>query len=76
MNKTVLNILVEHKADGKQLPKTILWPDGRRFDIDKVLDVRQAASLKIGGRGMRYVCRICGRERVIFDVNGLWYVEG
>ena len=74
--KVGLDILVEHKSDGKVLPKMILWPDGRSFAIDKVLDVKQAPALKVGGIGTRYLCRICGRERVIFEVRGLWFVEG
>ncbi len=46
LNKKIeLNILVEHTKDGRALPKTILWDDGRRFDIDKILDIRQAASV-------------------------------
>ena len=76
VSKINLDILVEHKADGKVLPKTVLWPDGRRFDIDKVLDVRQAPALRAGGIGTRYLCRICGHERAIFEVRGLWFVEG
>ena len=76
MPKVGLDILVEHRSDGKVLPKTILWPDGRKFEIDKVLDVRQAPALKSGGIGTRYLCRICGHERVIFEVRGVWFVEG
>lgn len=74
--KVNLDILVEHKADGKVLPKMILWPDGRRFAIDKILEVKQAPALKVGGIGTRYLCRIGGRERAIFEVRGLWFVEG
>ena len=76
VSKINLDILVEHKADGKVLPKTVLWPDGRRFDIDKVLDVRQAPALRAGGIGTRYLGRICGQEQAIFEVRGLWFVEG
>ena len=75
MLKINLDILVEHKSDGKVSPRTILWPDGRKFDIDKVLDVRWAPALKAGGVGMRYLCRVCGRERAIFEMRGMWFVE-
>ena len=76
MAKVTLDIIVEHKADGKVLPKMILWPDGRKFAIDKVLEVKQAPAFKVGGIGTRYLCRICGRERALFEVRGLWFVEG
>ena len=75
MLKINLDILVEHKSDGKVSPRTILWPDGRKFDIDKVLDVRWAPALKAGGVGMRYLCMVCGRERAIFEMRGMWFVE-
>ena len=29
MPRVDLDIIVEHKSDGKVLPRTILWPDGR-----------------------------------------------
>ena len=57
MSRVNLDIIVEHKSDGKVLPRTILWPDGRKFEIDKVLDVRMAPALKAGGVGMRYLCK-------------------
>ena len=49
MGRINLDVLVEHKANGKVLPRTILWPDGRRFEIDKILDIREAPALKTGG---------------------------
>ena len=75
MSRVNLDIIVEHKSDGKVLPRTILWPDGRKFEIDKVLDVRMAPALKAGGVSMRYLCKFCGQERVIFEMRGLWFVE-
>lgn len=47
MGRINLDVLVEHKANGKVLPRTILWPDGRRFEIDKILDIREAPALNI-----------------------------
>jgi len=55
----------------------IVWDDGRRFEVDRVLDVTKAASLKAGGRGTRYKCRIRGKEIYLFLMmkNGLWKPE-
>ena len=50
MPKIELDIIVEHRKDGLALPKTIIWDDGRCFDIDRVLDIRKAAATKCGGR--------------------------
>lgn len=53
----------------------ILWDDGRKFSIDRVLDVRQAAALRCGGIGTRYICKIYGKEVAIFDEEGKWFIE-
>ena len=73
--KIELNIIVQHLPDGQAIPKTIIWEDGRRFSIDKVLDIRKAAALKNGGVGIRYICRICGKEIAIFDDDGKWFLD-
>ena len=71
-------IEVRHK-DGRLFPLSIVWEDGRRFKIDKVLDVRPAASLKAGGAGMRYKIRIRDRETFLYleeDKSGAkWFME-
>ena len=74
MGRINLDVLVEHKANGKVLPRTILWPDGRRFEIDKILDIRQAPALKTGGFGTRYLCTICEGNALFLRLEGfgLW----
>jgi len=56
-------------------PLCIIWEDGRRFSVDRVTDVRRAASLKAGGTGLRYRCIIGGRERYLFFEDPKWFVE-
>lgn len=67
---------VRHEVDGRQTPLSIIWEDGRAFDIDRVLDVRRAASLKAGGCGERYTCRIRNKQIYLFDEEGIWFMEG
>ncbi|WP_330601097.1 hypothetical protein [Caproicibacter fermentans] len=45
------------------------------YEIDRVLDVRPAASLKAGGAGIRYTCRIQGREKYLWREQDRWFVE-
>ena len=75
MPKIELNIIVQHLPDGKAIPKTIIWEDGRRFSIDRILDIRKAAALKCGVVGIRYICRICCKEVPIFEEDGVWFIE-
>ena len=46
-----------------------------RYPIDCVLHITPAASLKVGGRGIRYTAQISGRERCLFREDDRWFVE-
>lgn len=70
-----VRVLVEFNEQGQMVPKLIYWQDGRRFSIDRVLDIRRAAALKAGGSGIRYTCRVQGREIYLFEDNNKWFVE-
>lgn len=74
MEKKFIKVIAEHNTDGTTLPIQIDW-EGRKLAIDKVLDIRQAASLKSGGQGIRYTCKICGRQVYLFDDEGIWFLE-
>jgi len=73
--KINLQVNADFDLDGNIRPRAITWEDGRVFEIDRVLDVRRAASLKAGGLGIRYICRICGREVKLFNDEGHWFIE-
>ena len=75
MPRVELNIIVQHLPNGQAIPKTIIWEDGRKFPIDRVLDTRKAAALKCGGIGTRYICKVCNKEVAIFDEDGCWFLE-
>lgn len=74
--KVHVGMIAEYKIDGRVFPRTILLEDGRKVPIDRVRDVRQAASLKCGGSGLRYICDAMGREIVMFLDFNQWWVEG
>ncbi|NCD09681.1 MAG: hypothetical protein EOL98_09690 [Negativicutes bacterium] len=75
MPKIILTVNVRHEKDGRALPTSIVWEDGRLFTIDKVLDIRRAACLKSGGVGIRYICKICGKTVALYDEEGIWFME-
>lgn len=76
MPKVYVSILAMFDLDGSKKPLGIIWPDGRKFCIDNVLDIRQAANQTLGGTGMRYTCEICGKVVFIYDEEGRWFMEG
>jgi len=80
-HREYVNLRVNYGTDGKITPLSIKWRDGRVFEIDKVLDVRRAAS-EAGGMGVRYTIMIRDRRRYLFyedvvaDAGRLrWFVE-
>ncbi len=61
--------------DGNVTPLAVIWSDGVRYPIDRVLDCRQACSLKTGGTGMRYTIKVNGRSTYLFFEGPRWFVE-
>ena len=74
--KVYVEVVAHFTPDGRVVPEAIVWEDDRRFEIDRVLAVQRAASLKVGGHGIRYACRILGRETYLYREDDRWFVEG
>lgn len=47
--KKYVKVTATFDCDGNLLPELIYWDDGRKYPIDKITDVRYAASLKACG---------------------------
>ena len=74
--KTYVEVVVDFDTEGRMTPLSIVWADGRRFEIDRVIERRRAASLKVGGQGMRYLVEVCGRTTFLYHEDPAWFVEG
>lgn len=74
MEDKYLTVVAEHRPDGSIRPLKIQYEE-KWYEIDRVIDVRPAASLKMGGQGNRYTCRILGRQVYLFCDDGLWFLE-
>ena len=73
--KHYVEVLSRTDGDGRITPVSIIWDDGRTFDIDKILDRRHAASLKVGGTGVRYLIRVGNTTTYLFHEDPRWFVE-
>lgn len=74
--KHYVEVIVDVSAEGVARPLTIVWDNGVRYHIDKVLDRRQAHSLRTGGTGMRYTVRVGGTDTYLWrEENDRWFVE-
>lgn len=74
MIKKIIVIAKMHPDDGVT-PQKIIWENNREYNIDRVLDVRKMASTKGGGAGLRYTCKIMGREKYLFFDDDVWFIE-
>ena len=74
-HRAYVRVIVDVDEIGKIRPLKIYWEDGRGFEVDRLLDVRRAASTRAGGQGIRYTCRVRGREVYLFEDDGRWFVE-
>lgn len=73
--KQYVSVTAKFDSDGNILPICINWDDGRTFDIDRITDIRYAASLKAGGAGIRYTCRIKQNEKYLFLEDNRWFIN-
>jgi len=72
--KKYINVLTMIDKQGRMVPKAISWDNGAEYVIDRVLEVRNAASV-VGGGGVLYRCRILGEERNLFFERTRWFIE-
>ena len=82
--KVYVSVRAEFDEDGIMLPRELTWEDGEKFEIDRILDIRQAPALKAGGQGDRYTIMVHGVQSYLFferstnltgTVIGRWFVE-
>ncbi|HEY5558055.1 hypothetical protein [Acetobacterium sp.] len=73
--KKYVPVIAKFEEDGRIIPLQVFWEDGRVFEIDRVLDMRPGVSLKVGGQGIRYVCRILNKEVCLYYEEPKWFVE-
>ena len=60
--KVYVPVDVRFDETGRMLPRTITWEDGKKYEIDKVTDIRPAPAQKAGGQGDRYTVWIGGKQ--------------
>lgn len=82
--KVYIGVEAAFRSDGVMMLRTIIWEDGTRYEVDRVLDIRPAPAMKAGGQGDRYTLRINGETTYIFferstnltgNVIGRWFAE-
>ncbi len=82
--KVYVQVVADFNIDGMMLPRVLIWENGEKYLIDRVVDIRQAAARKTGGQGDRYTIEVRGQISYLFfervpqltgSVIGRWFVE-
>jgi hypothetical protein len=84
-DKVYVPVEVSFSKDGEAKPLSITWENGHVYEIDRILDVRQAAARKVGGGGIRYTVKINFKTTYLYFEQssstaigapiGRWFVE-
>lgn len=73
--KKYVEVVADFSPESEVRPLCIVWDTGVRYQIDRVLDARQAHSLKTGGTGIRYTIRAGGHDTYLWYEGPRWFVE-
>ncbi len=73
--KVYVGVTARFEPDGRLLPMSVTWEDGREYEIDRIQSICHAASLKAGGAGIRYTVKIGRTETYLFLEENKWFVE-
>jgi hypothetical protein len=74
MSQETVGVDLRIDETGRIRPLRIHWHD-YTLAVDRLIDIRPGASLKIGCAGTRYTCRVQGRLIYLYNDNELWYME-
>ena len=76
MTKCYVSVMISVDEVGKKIPKVITVED-KDYEVTRVVEVKNCASLKVGGIGERYTVKINGRETFLYfeTETGRWFVE-
>lgn len=73
-NKHYTEVKALFDTEGSIIPLSMKYEDSE-FEIDRITDIRPAASLKSGGAGIRYTCYVEGKLTYLFLEDTKWFFE-
>ena len=75
--KVYVDVSADFSSDGgNPIPRSLIWEDGRRYEIDRIKQIERCANRRAGGAGIMYVCEAAGREfHLYYEENYKWFLE-
>lgn len=74
-SREYVTMYIEVLPEGQVVPLSILWKDGRKFTVEQVINIKNNAPVRSGGRATKYTLIIQGQSRGFFVDDGKWFVE-
>jgi hypothetical protein len=76
VHKKYVKVKADFTVEGEIIPCSIEDEEGNIYEIQRITDIRRAACLRAGGRGLRFTCVVDGYEKKIYyEENNKWFVE-
>ena len=73
--KVYVGVELSVSPQGDVRPRTIIFEDGNKYQIDRLRQKCRAHATKVGGTGIRYTVIICNKETYLYADDGRWFVE-
>lgn len=73
-DKHFVEVKASFDTQGNIMPLSMTYED-TEYEVDRICDIRPAASLKSGGAGIRYTCYIAGKKTYLFLEETRWFFE-
>ena len=73
--KVYVGVELSVSPQGDVRPRTIVFEDGNKYQIDRLRQKCRAHATKVGGTGIRYTVIICNKETYLYEDDGRWFVE-
>ncbi len=74
--KVYVQVAADFYPDGRMRPSAITMPDGKKYYIDEIKDIRRAKILTDTMSAIRYSCSIWGKVCYLYyEENYKWFVE-
>ena len=61
--------------DGELIPKSLVWEDGKTYEIDRIKRKERCANRKAGGTGVMYTCMVGGKECHLYYEVDKFFME-
>lgn len=72
--KEYVQVIALFTPEWNLIPKIVILGDGRKFAIDKIVDIRRAATRRPGMPPLQYTCLIWGQKCFLFfEDNNKWF---